>query len=250
VSSRFVQTISVFGIGIVALLVIVGLAWKSSIVLAAPNRADAPSPRVITVSGTGRVTTPPDQATLTMGVQMTAPTLAEATQQASANMTRVLDAIKAQGIDPKEIQTSQYNVNPITNYKQGQTPQITGYQVMNVVTVTVNNLDNVGKVLDAGMSAGANYLGGVNFGVADRAPYEMDARTAAVQNATQKAQTLAQAAGVKLGQVLSLSETTSSLPPPVPRGMALVADSAAAGPVESGALQISVNVEMRFEITE
>lgn len=249
-SSRFVQTISVFGIGIMALLVIVGLASKSSIVLAAPNRADAPSQRVITVSGTGRVTTPPDQATLTIGVQITAPTLAEATQQASANMTRVLDAIKAQGIDPKEIQTSLYNVTPITNHKQGQTPQITGYQVMNVVTVTVKNLDNVGKVLDAGMSAGANYLGGVNFSVADRTSYETNARTAAVQNATQKAQTLAQAAGVKLGSVLAIHETTSYIQPPMPRAVALVADSATAGPVESGSLQISVNVEMRFEITE
>lgn len=248
--NRFIQAIMVVGIGIVMLLTIVGMASKSSSVFAAPPQQTTPPTRQIAVSGTGRVTTKPDQATISIGVQITAPTLAEATQQASANMTKVLDAIKQQGVDAKDIQTSTYSVNPITNYKEGQPPQITGYQVMNVVTVTVKNLDNVGKVLDAGMGAGANYLGGVSFGVANPAEFETQARTAAVKDAAQAAQTLAQAASVKLGRVLSITEGTEPTPPPVFRSGLPAAEAAGAGPVETGSLEISMNVVMTFEIAD
>lgn len=248
--NRFIQPVMLTGIGIAILLTIVGLASKSTEVLAAPLQQETTQRRQINVSGTGRVMTPPDKATINIGVQFTAPTLAEATQQASATMTKVLDAIKAQGVDAKDIQTSTYSVNPITNYKEGQPPQITGYQVMNVVTVTVKDLDNLGKVLDAGMGAGANYLGGVFFGIANPAEVETQARTAAVKDATQIAQTLAQAAGVKLGRVLSITEGVGTPPPPVFRSTAMAADAAGAGPVETGSLEVMVNVVMTFEIAE
>jgi hypothetical protein len=226
------------------------LSVQNAAVQAASAQDETTPTRVIAVSGTGRVSGAPDQASISIGVQITAPTLAEATQQASANMTKVLDAIKAQGVDPKDIQTSQYNVNPITNYKEGQPPEITGYQVTNVVNVTVKNLDNLGKILDAGMSAGANYLGGVSFSIADTKALETESRTLAVKDAQQKAQTLAQAAGVKLGRVLSITEGASYNPPPMPYGRAMAADAVAPGPVQAGSLEIATNVEMRFEIVD
>lgn len=248
--NRFFQALGILGLSVIVLLAVVGLASRTAIVDAAPNRADEPVKRQITVSGMGQVTAQPDKATITIGVQMTSPTLAEATKQANDAMTKVLDAIKAQGIDAKEIQTSNYSVSPIQNYKEGEPSTITGYQVMNVVTVTVKKIENVGKVLDAGMGAGANYLGGVYFGVADSSPYEKDARTAAVKDATQIAQTLATSAGVKLGNIVSVTEGAINTPPPVPVGRVFAADAASAGPVETGSLQISTNVVMVFEITE
>ncbi len=247
--NRFVQTLGVLTLAAAALFGVVSLSAQNAVVHAAPAQADAPTPRVIVVSGTGRASGAPNQATISIGVQITAPTLAEATQQASANMTAVLDAIKKQGVDAKDIQTSTYNVNPITNYKEGQTPQVTGYQVMNIVAVTVKDLAQVGAVLDAGMRAGANYLGGVSFSIADPKPLETQARTAAVKDAQQKAQTLADAAGVKLGRVLSIAEGVSSAPPPVMYRSAMM-DAAAPGPVQAGSLDVNVNVEMRFEIAE
>src|SRR5581483_7203044 len=234
----------------IVLLTVIGLASRTSTATAAPNAADVATSNVIVVSGTGTVTTKPDQATISIGVQFTAPTLDAATKQASDTMTKVLDAIKAQGIDAKDIQTSNYNFNPITNYQNGQTPQVTGYQVTNIVTVTVRNLANVGKVLDAGVGAGANYLGGVTFDVADRSPYQSQARTQAVQNATQIAQTLAQAAGVKLGPVISITEGISAPPVPLPAKTFLASDAVAPGPVESGSLQITSYVEVRFQISQ
>jgi uncharacterized protein YggE len=122
---------------------------------------------------------------------------------------------------------------------------------MNVVNVNVLELENVGKVLDAGMAAGANYLGGVTFGIADPSAPENEARTAAVQNATAIAQTLATAAGVTLGNVISITEGTVT-PPPMPfmQGRVMAADAASAGPVETGSLEIVSNVVMKFEIAE
>jgi hypothetical protein len=247
---RFIQIASVLTLGIAGLLAVLALSVQNAAVQAASAQDETTPTRVIAVSGTGRVSGAPDQASISIGVQITAPTLAEATQQASANMTKVLDAIKAQGVDPKDIQTSQYNVNPITNYKEGQPPEITGYQVTNVVNVTVKNLDNLGKILDAGMSAGANYLGGVSFSIADTKALETESRTLAVKDAQQKAQTLAQAAGVKLGRVLSITEGASYNPPPMPYGRAMAADAVAPGPVQAGSLEIATNLEMRFEIVD
>lgn len=247
-SKRFIQAVSVLGVSAILLLMVAGLAARSDIANA--QEQDEPTARrTITVSGTGRVTAQPDEATISIGAQITAPTLAEATEQANAIMTKVLAALKAQGIDPKEIQTSTYNVNPVTTYNEGEPPKVTGYQVMNVVNVKVKDIANVGKVLDAGMSAGANYLGGVTFGIADSSKYETEARTAAVKDATHIAETLAAASGVKLGNVISITEGVTSAPPPLPYARS-AADAASAGPVETGSLEISTNVLMRFEISE
>lgn len=249
---RSIQALGIVGISAVLLLAVVTLASRTSTANAAePAQADTTVKREIIVSGTGRATAPPDQATIQIGVQITAPTLAAATQQANETMTKVLDAIRAQGVDEKDIQTSTYSVNPITNYKEGEPPTVTGYQVMNVVTVTVKDLDNVGKILDAGMGAGANYLGGVFFGIADSTKLDNEARTAAVKDATLIAQTLADAAGVKLGPVISITEGVST-PSPIPymEGRVMAADAASPGPVQTGSLEIVKNVVMRFEIAQ
>jgi uncharacterized protein len=251
VFNHFIKPISILGLSLIVLLTVVGLASQTGIVDAsAPAQTAQPTKRVISVSGSGTVTAPPDQATISIGVQITAASLSDATKQASDAMTKVLDAIKAQGVDAKEIQTSSYNINPITNYKDNQPSTITGYQVSNIVTVKVKNLDNVGKVLDAGIGAGANYLGGVSFGIADSSKYETDARTAAVKDATQVANTLATAAGVKLGNIVSIEESSVNTPPPVPYGRPAAADSAGVGPVETGSLDVTSNVVMVFEISE
>lgn len=206
----------------------------------------------IGVTGTGHVSVTPDTAVASIGVEITAPTLADATKQANDKMTAVLAAIKAQGVDAKDIQTSSYNVFPITNQpKEGETPKITAYRVSNIVTVKVRTIANVGKVLDASIEAGANSINSVVFTVDDPSKAQTDARTAAVKDAMAKAQTLATAAGVKVGQITSISEITSG-PIMYDRGafQSVPAASGGAGPVETGSTDISVTVEMHFEIVQ
>lgn len=248
---RFMKAAGIAGLSLALLLTVVGLASRTDIANAsAPLQTEQPVKREITVSGTGTVSAQPDEASISIGAQITAPTLAEATKQASDIMTKVLAAIKAQGVDAKEIQTSSYTVNPITNYKENEPATVTGYQVMNVVTVKVKKLDTVGQVLDAGMGAGANYLGGVFFGVADSSKYENDARTAAVKSATAIAQTLATAAGVKLGNIVSITEGSFNLPPPLPYARSAADSASGVGPVETGSMDIMTNVVMVFEISQ
>jgi uncharacterized protein YggE len=165
-------------------------------------------------------------------------------------MTRVLDAIKAQGVAATDIQTSQYNVFPITNPpKEGETPRITGYRVTNIVSVKVRQIANVGSVMDAAIEAGANNVGGVFFSVDNPAPFEEQARTQAVKDAMAKAQTLASAAGVRVGRILTITETSGPVIPLYKEAFAVPA-AQAAGPIETGSTEITVSVEMHFEIAQ
>jgi uncharacterized protein len=208
----------------------------------------------IGVSGTGHVFAAPDTAIASVGVEITGSTLAQATSDASTRMTAVLGKIKSLGVDSKDIETTSYNVNPITsNPKQGETPSITGYRVSNIVQVKIRNLDNVGKILDAAIGAGANSLNSLFFTVDDPTSFEKDARQQAVANAIAKANTLAAAAAVKLGPIISITENVSAPLPIFNRAAAPAAiglGGGAPGPVESGQTEITVNVEMHFQIAQ
>jgi len=207
----------------------------------------------IGVSGTGKVSVTPDTAIASIGVEITAPTLAEATAEASTKMTAVIDAIKAAGVAAADIQTTSYNVFPITNNpKEGETATITAYRVSNIVTVKIRDIAKVGTVLDAALEAGANSVNSVYFTVNDPSAAQEEARTAAVKDAMAKAQTLATAAGVQLGSIVSISELTGV---PIPYasnayGGMMAPQASGAGPVETGSTEIIVNVEMHFEIAE
>ncbi|MBI4672454.1 MAG: SIMPL domain-containing protein [Chloroflexi bacterium] len=221
-------------------------------VVNAQNATPTPPRTDIGVSGTGHVFVQPDTAIASVGVDITAPTLAEATQQASDKMTAVINAIKAQGVDAKDIQTSSYNVYPITNQpKEGETPKITGYHVTNIVTVKVRTIANVGKVLDAAITAGANSINSVYFTVNDPSKPQDEARALAVKEAMAKAQTLASAAGVKVGKIITISELSGGVQPLYKTADYAAAPAAVgAGPVETGQNEITATVEMHFEIAQ
>jgi uncharacterized protein YggE len=218
--------------------------------------AQAPTPTAprtdIGVSGTGHVFVQPDTAIASVGVDITAATLADATKQAADKMTAVINAIKAQGVDAKDIQTSSYNVYPITNQpKEGETPKIIGYHVQNIVTVKIRTIANVGKVLDASITAGANSINSVMFTVDDPSKAQDDARARAVKDAMAKANTLATAAGVKVGNIISITELSGGVQPLYKTAEFAAAPAASgAGPVETGQNEITVSVEMHFEIAQ
>lgn len=242
------RTLTALGVSAALLAVVMGVAAKTELADAAPVTADSNTPREIIVSGTGRVAVTPDQANVTVGVQFTAPTLTEASRQASENITRVLDALKAQGVDAKDIQTSSYTITPLNTYQEGQAPTIIGYQVSNILVVRVRSIENVGQVLDAALGAGANYLGGVSWTIADPTAAEAQARTLAVRDATRIAQVLAQAAGLALGPVTAIQENVSTVPGPRPYARDAVSQAAGAPPVETGSLDVTTTVEMRFTV--
>jgi uncharacterized protein YggE len=209
-------------------------------------------PATISVSGDGTVLVSPDAATISIGVNVVNADIVQAQTQAETQIEAVLAALKAAGIDDKDIQTSNYSVNLIQNYDSNGMPgEITGYQVNNQLNVTVRKLDKLGEVLQAAIAQGANSIYGINFIVTDSTKAASQARKMVVADATKKAQELADAAGGKLGRVLSISENSGPTPyPPMYGGAGAAADSAKAVSISGGSNIIQVSVQMVFELVQ
>jgi hypothetical protein len=210
-----------------------------------------PSANGIVVTGTGRISVSPDTALLTLGVESQAATLAEATTDAARRMSAVVARVKAFGIADPDIATVAYSVDPRIApgdpTRRDEPPRIVGYRVTNVARVTVRKLADAGPILDAGVGAGANVVRGIQFTLTDNAKATTDARASAVGDAMVKARQFAAAAGVTLGEVLSIRESGAMPPTPVFRAAAMRAE---ATPIEPGQLEIVVTVELRQAIRQ
>ena len=208
-----------------------------------------PLPRTITVTGTGRVLVAPDVADLRLGVTTTEPTVEKARSGNAAAMSRVLAALRAAGIEARDIQTSNLSLSPAYDYS-GPTPRLTGHTLQNTVAVTIRELANVGRAIDGALEAGATTVDSISFRVDDLAPHEQAARRLAVEDARAKAEVLAAASGVSIAGVGSISELGGPMPIPF-AGMerAKFAMAADAGTqVEAGTNEIAISVAMSFLI--
>ncbi len=202
----------------------------------------------ITVSGEGRVESAPDMATITLGVQTQGATAAKALAANSAQLAAVLERLKASGIAERDLQTSGLSLGPQMDYsRQGQPPRVIGYEVSNMLTVRVRDLDLLGGVLDQAVSDGANTFHGLSFAVADPVAGLDAARVQAVTEARRKATMMAGAAGARLGGVLEMAEQGGMIDPrPMFRGA--VAIEAAAVPVQGGEVSYSVSVTVTWAL--
>ncbi len=192
-------------------LVIGSTGFNSTVVAAAPQRADSTAlPRTITVVGEGKVHTSPDMAQVTVGVDVTKPTVKEATTQSNKMMEKLKGALKAQGIADKDMQTSGYNVyieqSPYPSPESSATSGEVKYRCGNNLTVAVHDLKKIDAVLEATVNGGANNISGVMFDLSDPSKAKSDARQKAVADAKAKAEELAKLNGVKVGSVVSISE--------------------------------------------
>lgn len=203
----------------------------------------------LTVQGEGRATVAPDTAAISLGVTTQAPTAAQAMADNAARQTAVIEALKGHGIEPRDIQTSGLNLSPLQDYSQeGRPPVITGYQAQNMVTIRVRDIARLGGVLDGLVAAGANEVQGISFSREDATGTEDAARRDAVDDARHRAGILAEAAGMKLGRMLSLADSRpQSGPVPVMMAMAREAD-AKSTPVEPGELNVTAQVSAVFEM--
>ncbi len=205
----------------------------------------------IVVPGTGRITIEPDVATVRLGVMLVRATAAAAREEAAATMSAILEAIATAGVPRGDIQTSLLNLSPVTDYSPETGPRVTGYQVQNSVNVTVRDLVATGRVVDAGLEAGATSLDGLEFRLDNRTEAEDAARRAAVEDARRRALILAQAAAVELGPVIGIVEGEPAGPPmPFGSGMRALALKAEAAdtPVEAGTDELAISVIVTFAI--
>jgi uncharacterized protein YggE len=204
----------------------------------------------ITVSGTGRSTVAPDRFTFSVGVQTVAGTVDDAISQNNRRVASVISALKAAGASDENIQTSQFNIWPQQDHREGQLPRIIGYHVSNQVTVRSSKVAEAGKLLGVAIGAGVNSSSGISFEVSDPARGRDEGLRAAFQDAKAKATLLAQASGRNLGKALLISEGVQQMPPPQPmaRGMAMEVSAAANVPIESGTQELTYTVSVTFEL--
>lgn len=204
----------------------------------------------ITVQGTGRITISPDLATISVGVQTQASRAAEAQSQASAVMTKIIAAVKHAGIADADLTTQWVSLQPLYDYGPSGSvpPRVTGYQASQSLSVKVHEVASAGAVIDAAVGAGATQVDGMTFTVADPTAATGQARVAAMLDARQHAATLAQAAGVSLGALISVSEISTPMPTPIPYAAGDVAAPGVKTPVQIGTTDIVVVVEATFAI--
>lgn len=205
----------------------------------------------IAVSGNGQAFGRPDLATIQIGVQSNGPDLSQVLAQNNQRADAILAALKALGIEEKDLQTSNFSVNPQRDYDPatGRQKDTTTYYVDNALTVTVRDLSKLSAVLTGAIEAGANNVYGISFGVADPAALEAEARTQAMADARARAEQLAKAAGVTLGGPITISESFNVAPPvPFAFDRAAAAEVAASVPVAAGQLQVSIQVSVAYEI--
>lgn len=215
--------------------------------LAAPVLAEGAAPRTISVTGTGTVEAAPDMATLMIGVTTQGDTAAAALAANTTATDAVIARLTASGIEARDMQTSNLSINPNWTGYDSSSPRISGYVASNMLTVRVRKLDSTGAVLDAAVADGANTLNGLTFGLADPEPAYNEARKEAVADARAKAELLAAAAGVSLGQVLSIADG-GAMTDPAP--MYRDAVSAAPVPVVGGELGLVATVTLTFAIAD
>jgi len=207
----------------------------------------------IWVSGEGRVVAVPDVAILRLGIEAQEVTVAEAQEQAREAMDRVMKALENEGVAEKDIQTQYFNINRVTRWdSQEEKEVIIGYRVTNVVTAKVRDVAKAGDVIDAVAIAGGDYtrIDSIGFTVDDPSEYQKEAREQAVADAEAKAKQLAEAAGVKLGRPLYITES-SYIPGPIYRqDMIAKAEGAPAveTPISPGEMEITLNVQISYEI--
>ena len=233
-------------------------ALSLAVAAAAPaaRAQDAAKPReaTIVVTGEGRAEMAPDMALIDLGVVKDAKTAREALDANNTAMAEVLAAFKEAGIAERDVQTSGFSISPQYQYPQSSTgenppPVLVGFQVLNTVTVRVRDLARLGEILDKAVTLGANQGSGIRF-VNDKPDTAVsDARKKAVANAVAKAKELTEAAGVGLGRVLEISETSYRADPmPMMRTMAKGFAEDASVPIAAGENSYSVTVNVTFAL--
>jgi hypothetical protein len=220
--------------------------------LAAEENARQPT---ITMSGHGDISAAPDTAHISTGVVSEAKTAREALTANNTAMEKVIAELKKAGIEARDLQTSNFSVQPQYYHpprdRNGpiEPPRIVGYQVSNTLRVRVRDLARLGAILDVTVSQGANQLNGIAFSIDDPEALLAKARKAAMEDAIARATTYAEAAGVALGRVLSISENSGPRPVPMVARMR-AEDAAAAVPIEAGEQSIQAQVQVTWELRQ
>lgn len=206
-----------------------------------------PQTPFVEVSGTATVQVPADQAKVSFAVETRASVAAEASAANATLMTRVLAAIRGANLPGLELETFGYSLQPQYASDQQRVRSIAGYVAYNNVRATIDDVNQVGRVIDVAIGAGANQVASIAFVASDPEPARAEALAEAVANARAQAEVIARQLGYELGPPL---EIRGGADRPIPYMMEAVraAQVSDATPIEAGDQSVSANVTVRFAL--
>lgn len=210
-------------------------------------------PHTVHVQGVGEIEVAPDQAEISLAVETVAASAREAGEMNARSMEQVIRALVAAGVPRTDIETRNYSVFPEYDYREQEAPRIRGYRATNQVGVETTKLDDVGRLIDTALQAGANRVEGVNFGLRDEAAARATALRQAVANARAAAETMAAALGVRLGEVVyATTDAMPMRPSPVMLRAAAAGDMAesAPTPIQPGEQRITARATVTWAILQ
>jgi uncharacterized protein YggE len=220
--------------------------------VASAQRAERrPSLPSVTANGEAVITVEPDQAQIDIGVVTQARNAPEAAKENAEKLTRVTSEVKKLLGKGDEIKTANYSLGPNYRYPQGGKPEIVGYTATNVLHIKTGALENVGKLIDAAMQSGANTIQRLLFTLKDEHSAQLQALRLASTKAKAKAEEMANALGLKIVKVLSVTEGEHGIRPiimPQPRVTQMEASAAAPTPVEAGTIEVRSSVSLTAEV--
>lgn len=234
------------------LLLTAGLSYgcQSAAQVAAATTTTGSQQTGIWVTGEGTVTVTPDIATVQLGIQAQATTVADAQSQAQITMNDVMQALTDNGVAEKDIQTAYYSVSQQTRWdSEKQTSEPTGYIVTNTVSVTIRDIEKAGQIIDAVAAAGGDLtrVNNISFSVDDPTEYYDEAREIAMADAKDTATQLADLAGVALGAPVYIAQNSASSPVLYRSyAMATMEDSAGSTSISAGELDITLTVQVNY----
>ena len=236
----------------IILAIVIAMLLSVAAVGAQPA-ADRPRPPSITVNGEATIAAEPDQAQIDIGVTTQARSAPDASRENAERLARVLAEVKKLLGKGDEVKTSGYGLNPQYRYPQGGKPEIVGYTANNIVRIKMAKLDEVGKLIDAAMQAGANNINRLLFTLKDEEAARLDALRQASAKAKTKAEAIAASLGLKVLRIAAVTEGERSFQPiyrqaPMARGEALAAQ--APTPVEPGTVDVRSTVTLTAEVSE
>ena len=214
-----------------------------------PAAAPATEQQMITVTGDGQAHTAPDMATVSVGVQVVNTEISAAIDQSNQTIGKITDAIKALGVADADVHTTNFSVWPEDRYdpNSGQLLPDRNYRVESTIEINVRAIDKVGQVLEAAIQNGANNIYGLNFQLQDTSGLASQARAAAIDDAQARAQEVASALGVSLGEVVSATEVSGGTIFPVFEGGGL-GGGGGAPPISQGEMTITVSMQVSYRI--
>lgn len=211
-----------------------------------------PRPPSITVNGEANISAEPDQAQIDIGVVTQARTAPEASKENAERLTRVLAEIKKLLGKEDEVKTSGYSLTPNYRYPQGGKPEIVGYTASNTVRIKSARLDQVGRLIDAAMQAGANNVNRLVFTLKNEQAAQLEALRTASAKAKSKAEAIAGSLGLKIVRISAVTEGERTVQPVFRQAMAARGEALAAAPtpVEPGTVEIRSTVTLTAEVSE